>query len=922
MRRLFCFFSIFFWCSLGWSQTPTLVQTVWGPNSMGAGSGNGNWLGSPVPYYAIEFPEPTQAGNLLVCSSFSGNSGGYTLSASDDKSETWRSAGSNFPFISASGDHYDIWYVANNVGGVRQVKVTSSDANGAYVAVTCSEFYNVATSSPTDGTANCHTINPGTTLTGTATGALTSGDLIYFVSFNDYAESTASFTAGSQSNITWNLDAVDLLDGYAVQHGVYSTTTSFTPQMTTGTSNTYTSCEVMFKAASAGTAPTQSMRIVHLGHFAMPASGTTQTVQIPSSGNLLVASFTGGGDSISGITSTPSNEWSSTGAVAGGASFTASSQIYYAANANTATNSTVAITRTGTLSQDTVLIYDITGANTSPFDSDSGGQDGNQTFIVSSFTTCGSCLTPATGSGIAILNANQNWCTGTTQTSPFGAVFDSAFTTFNSVNGPQNVDQNGEWAHFYYTSTSPITATWTMSCGATNAEATWAGRVATFKAAQFQSSVTLVSSVNPSAFGEAVTFTARVTSATSETPTGTVTFKDGATTLDTTTLSAGEAAFTTATLDLGVHSVTAVYGGGTDVSGSTSSVLKQTVATAAQEPEFSPGTGTYTSKQTVIITDTTPDATIYYTTNGTTPTTSSTKYTGVITVPATETLRAIAVATEYTNSAIATAKYTITPHVATPVFSVAAGVYTSTQSVTITDATTGATIYYTTNGATPTTASTKYTRAIIVPVTETIEAMGVVAGYTNSAVATAKYTIVPLTATPVISPNAGIYSHVESVTITDATPGAVIYYTTHGTAPTETSAKYTGAIAIDDSEKVETIALATGYTASAVAAASYTLIGSPSALAAPATAVSTSDATLNALVNTLGVTGSYIFQYGTWSTALTSSTPPTTLSASTIPVAAAAKLTTLQAKTTYHYRVVVTTVGGTSSGSILSFTTN
>ena len=484
MIRLICSVSIVLWCSLGLSQTPTLVQTVWGPNSLGAGSGNGSWPGNPAPYYAIEFPEPTQAGNLLVCSSFAGSGGSYTLSASDDKNETWTSGGSNLPFTSTAGNHYNIWYMANNVGGVRQIKVTSSNAYGSYVAVTCSEFYNVATSSATDGTPNCHTVSPGTTLTGTATGTLSSGDLVYFVSFNEYAQSTTSFTAGSQSNITWNLDAVDLLDGYAVQYGVYSTTTSFTPQITTGNSNTYTSCEVMFKAANAGTAPTQSMRIVHLGHFAMPASGVTQTLQMPSSGNLLIASFTGGGDSISGITGTPNNTWSSTGAVGGGPYFTASSQIYYAANANTATNSTIAITRAGTLSQDTVLMYDITGANTSPFDSDSGGQDGNQTSIVSSFTTCTSCLTPTAGGGIVILNANQNWCSGTAGTAPSGAEFDSAFSTFNSVNGPQNVDQNGEWAHFYNASTSPIMATWKMSCDGTNAEGYWAGRVATFKAAQ------------------------------------------------------------------------------------------------------------------------------------------------------------------------------------------------------------------------------------------------------------------------------------------------------------------------------------------------------------------------------------------------------------------------------------------------------
>jgi hypothetical protein len=76
-------------------------------------------------------------------------------------------------------------------------------------------------------------------------------------------------------------------------------------------------------------------------------------------------------------------------------------------------------------------------------------------------------------------------------------------------------------------------------------------------------------------------------------------------------------------------------------------------------PAFSPAAGGYTSAQSVTISDSTPDASIYYTTNGTTPTTSSTKYTGPITVSTTETLQAIAVDTDDINSAIATSAYTI-----------------------------------------------------------------------------------------------------------------------------------------------------------------------------------------------------------------------------------------------------------------------
>lgn len=75
-------------------------------------------------------------------------------------------------------------------------------------------------------------------------------------------------------------------------------------------------------------------------------------------------------------------------------------------------------------------------------------------------------------------------------------------------------------------------------------------------------------------------------------------------------------------------------------------------------PTFSPAGGTFTSAQSVTI-SAAEGAKIYYTTNKTVPTTSSTEYSGPITVNETTTLRAIAVKEGYTNSEIAEATYTI-----------------------------------------------------------------------------------------------------------------------------------------------------------------------------------------------------------------------------------------------------------------------
>jgi len=239
-------------------------------------------------------------------------------------------------------------------------------------------------------------------------------------------------------------------------------------------------------------------------------------------------------------------------------------------------------------------------------------------------------------------------------------------------------------------------------------------------------------------------------------------------------------------------------------------------------PIFSPPGGTYTSSQTVSMSSLTSGALIYYTTNGTTPTTSSTVYSKPITVSSSSTVKAIAQASGYSSSSVGTESYTIGTAVAAPAFSIAGGTYTAGQVVSLTDATPGTKIYYTTDGTSPTASSTAYTRALQVSQTEVVSAIGITSGAAQSPVAKASYTINLPAAIPAFSPSGGHFNATVSVTILDGTAQATIYYTTDGTTPTVSSKVYTGAISVDSSTTLNAIAIAPGYSISRVITAVYT----------------------------------------------------------------------------------------------------
>ena len=161
--------------------------------------------------------------------------------------------------------------------------------------------------------------------------------------------------------------------------------------------------------------------------------------------------------------------------------------------------------------------------------------------------------------------------------------------------------------------------------------------------------------------------------------------------------------------------------------------IKNTNKGPVQTPVASITTGDFGYDQSVTLLTFPVAADIYYTIDGSTPTTSSTHYTGTITITGTTTLKAFAVMTNYTDSGVMTETYTMTA--SAPTADIAAGAYGPAQSVTLSSATAGAAIYYTVDGSTPTTASIPYSSAINVAASQTIKAFATKANFSDSDVA-------------------------------------------------------------------------------------------------------------------------------------------------------------------------------------------
>jgi hypothetical protein len=225
---------------------------------------------------------------------------------------------------------------------------------------------------------------------------------------------------------------------------------------------------------------------------------------------------------------------------------------------------------------------------------------------------------------------------------------------------------------------------------------------------------------------------------------------------------------------------------------SPSSVTSGIFTNKVGTPFFDPPQGPVTNTTLISIGTVTPGASIFYTTNGVTPTNTSLVYSGPFVFPGNFTLKAVGIASGYSNSTIASAAYSLA-QVATPVFSPASGPITNGTTISITCATAGATLYVTTNGIVPTTNSAVYSGPLVINGGTPVQALGVEKNYLDSLVQNVLYDLLKV-ATPTFDPPQG---PTTNISISCATTNATVRYTLDGSDPTTSSPAYTSPIVIN-----------------------------------------------------------------------------------------------------------------------------
>jgi alpha-tubulin suppressor-like RCC1 family protein len=252
-------------------------------------------------------------------------------------------------------------------------------------------------------------------------------------------------------------------------------------------------------------------------------------------------------------------------------------------------------------------------------------------------------------------------------------------------------------------------------------------------------------------------------------------------------------------------------------------------------PEWSPSPGPYSVNQNVTLTCATPGATIYYTVNGTEPTTSSSTYTSPLAITASTTLRTKAYKGSQPASNTASGAYTLT--VPTPNIASSNTTCTPGQgkliTLTLTPSDPGHQMRYTVDGAAVDASAPLYSAPFLLCTSSTVRAKGFHTGWSESVQAQQSFSLnFGTLSAPTTSPSTGpVYTDSVTVTLGSSQAGASIYYTTDGSEPSQQPAQlYTGPVTVTATTTLKVKAFHPDYTTSATTSASYTLQSSAPSL--------------------------------------------------------------------------------------------
>lgn len=274
----------------------------------------------------------------------------------------------------------------------------------------------------------------------------------------------------------------------------------------------------------------------------------------------------------------------------------------------------------------------------------------------------------------------------------------------------------------------------------------------------------------------------------------------------------------------GTYTLTHKVMNGTSQVGSTLSATFSVAGIYPANPTISPATETkFVGSQEVTLSCGTTDATIYYTIDGSEPTMESLVYSGPFTITETTTVNARAF---FENGDACpekvTATYILNQVKAPEIAPISGTTFETSQTVTISCATEGATIYYTLDGSEPMAESSAYKRFRISGKT-TVKAIAVADGMADSEIVTAEYALGQCPK-PVISTTSGetFYHKGNQVSIAYDCEEGIVHYTTDGSEPTKESPVYEGPFTTDESMVVKAKAFSDNYFDSAVVTATLT----------------------------------------------------------------------------------------------------